>query len=160
MTRSDTELSRPAGLSPVSPTAVRRRNTRSMTLRTMEDFQDYQVRPGWQPGSEPGIDTTKPDGGHAALPFLHTASQITVVDFSQTDITMQRLDNRTLPGFLEMPPPPWKKCRWINVNGLSWDVIQALGNHKKLHRLSIEDLLNTRNRTKADWYGPVLSSFL
>jgi hypothetical protein len=26
-----------------------------------------------------------------------------------------------------------------------------LGQHKKLHRLAIEDLTNTNNRTKADW---------
>ena len=46
----------------------------------------------------------------------------------------------------------WTAVRWINVNGLSWDVIRLLGNYKGLHRLAIEDLMNTRNRTKADWY--------
>ncbi len=44
-------------------------------------------------------------------------------------------------------------CRWISVNGLSWDVIKLLGNHKNLHRLAIEDLTNQKNRTKADWYS-------
>ena len=44
-------------------------------------------------------------------------------------------------------------CRWISVNGLSWDVIRLLGNQKNLHRLAIEDLTNTKNRTKADWYA-------
>lgn len=55
--------------------------------------------------------------------------------------------------FLEKPQDSWIKCRWISVNGLSWDVIQALGKYKKLHRLAVEDLMNTNNRTKADWYS-------
>lgn len=38
------------------------------------------------------------------------------------------------------------------VNGLSWDVVRLLGEKQKLHGLAIEDLLHTRNRTKADWY--------
>lgn len=66
---------------------------------------------------------------------------------------MQHLDNETLPNFMDMPRPAWAACRWINVNGLSWDVIKLLGSDKRLHRLAIEDLLNPRNRTKADWYS-------
>ena len=54
---------------------------------------------------------------------------------------------------MDKPRPDWAVCRWINVNGLSWDVIKLLGNDKGLHRLAIEDLLNPRNRTKADWYS-------
>jgi Mg2+ and Co2+ transporter CorA len=57
-----------------------------------------------------------------------------------------------LGAFLSKPRPEWASCRWINVNGLSWDVIKLLGNFKKLHPLAIEDLMHTGNRTKADWY--------
>ena len=66
---------------------------------------------------------------------------------------MQNLDNDSLGAFLQNPRPDWAECRWINVNGLSWDVIQMLGKHKHLHRLAIEDMMNPRNRTKADWYS-------
>ena len=66
---------------------------------------------------------------------------------------LYQLDNYTLEAFLNEPQPEWVMCRWINVNGLSWDVIRLLGNHKGLHRLAIEDLMNTRNRTKADFYN-------
>ena len=52
---------------------------------------------------------------------------------------------------MNLPQPEWVKCRWVNVNGLSWDVIQLLGRDKSLHRLAIEDLMNTRNRIKAEW---------
>jgi Mg2+ and Co2+ transporter CorA len=63
------------------------------------------------------------------------------------------LDNDTLEQFLSREREPWVQCRWINVNGLSWDVIKILGNHKRLHRLAIEDVVHTTNRTKADWYS-------
>lgn len=49
--------------------------------------------------------------------------------------------------------PKWASCRRINVNGLIQDVIRKPGDNKKLHRLAIEDLINSRNRTKADWYS-------
>ena len=58
-----------------------------------------------------------------------------------------------MPDFMDTPRPDWAVCRWINVNGLSWDVIKLLGNDKRLHRLAIEDLLNPKNRTKVDWYS-------
>ncbi|KAI1114615.1 hypothetical protein F5Y14DRAFT_413957 [Nemania sp. NC0429] len=139
---------------PLSPgVARRRRNTRTNTFRTLEQFEEYETHPGWRPGAEPGIDPKKPDGGQDAAPDLHAECQITVVDFSQDNLKIHELDNSGLIEFVSQPQPSWVKCRWINVNGLSWDVIQALGKYKDLHRLAIEDLMNTRNRTKVDWYS-------
>ncbi|QBZ59608.1 hypothetical protein PoMZ_04570 [Pyricularia oryzae] len=143
--RSDTQLS-------YSPMTIRRRD-RAMTFRNVEDFEDYELRTGWHPGAEPGVDPRKPNGGHDSMPNLEHPCQITVVDFSQSHMEQHRLDNASLVSFLDKPQPKWSKCRWINVNGLSWDVISALGKHKNLHRLAIEDIMNTRNRTKADWYA-------
>lgn len=68
-------------------------------------------------------------------------------------MVQHQLNNGTLEGFLNVPKEDWVVCRWINVNGLSWDVIRLLGNYKRLHRLAIEDLMNTRGRTKVDWYS-------
>ncbi|KAI0010194.1 hypothetical protein F4779DRAFT_578486 [Xylariaceae sp. FL0662B] len=141
-------------LSPLSPSpGIRRRTTRSNTFRTIEEFEDFETRPGWKPGAEPGIDPSKPDGGRETVPDLHALCQITVVDFSEQDLEIHELDNSELIEFVTQPQPKWVKCRWINVNGLSWDVIQALGQYKGLHSLAIEDIMNTRNRTKADWYA-------
>jgi hypothetical protein len=142
VTRSDTELSR-AGV---------RRRGRSNTFKTIREFDEFDElhEPGWRPGAEPGVDTSKPDGGHD-MGGLHAECQITIVDFSQERIEVHDFDNTEMIDFLEEPQPSWVKCRWINVNGLSWDVIQALGNYKNLHRLAIEDIMNTRNRTKVDW---------
>lgn len=136
---------------PQSPTdSIRlRKPNRSNTVKTYRP-----ERRGQQPGQEPGIDT-KASHPHpsAKIPPLNEECQITVVDFSEEDIFLQHLDNDTLAPCLDEGRPAWTTCRWISVNGLSWDVIKLLGNHFNLHRLAIEDLTNPRNRTKADWYS-------
>ncbi|SPQ26160.1 737d3a48-7b95-4302-b682-bdd258f802ba [Thermothielavioides terrestris] len=144
LARSDTE----AALSP----SVRRRLTRAGTFKTVDDFEEFTIRPGWHPGAEPGVDPTKPDGGHASMPTLSAPCEITVVDFSQDNLSIQKFDNETLPSFMNRPQPGWVKCRWVNVNGLSWDVIKVIGRRKNLHKLAVEDLMNTRNRTKVEWF--------
>lgn len=137
---------------------IRNRTRRSNTARTYHP-DSVAHDPTWQPGTEPGIDPTKPLPAYNAdwmsnIPSdLHKRCEIIVVDFSQHEMRQYELDNDTLGPFLAKEREPWVQCRWINVNGLSWDVIRALGNHKGLHRLAIEDLINTTNRTKVDWYS-------
>ena len=111
---------------------------------------------GWTPGQEPGFDTSDPAPPYSSAPDNGRPSYragITVVDYSAEDISITELDNSDLEDFLSKPQPEWVRVRWINVDGLSWDVVRCLGNYKKLHRLAIEDLLNTKNRTKVDWYN-------
>ena len=99
----------------------------------------------WKPGQEPGIRASAVSG-----PRRHC--DISVVDFSQDKIRPSFLVNDTLEAFLEKPKADWVACRWINVNGISGDVVQLLATHNNFHRLAIEDMLNNHNRTKADWY--------
>lgn len=141
-----------------STDTIKRRARRSNTARSYHPEGIVQD-PTWQPGTEPGIDPSKPLPPHisewaSAVPTdLHRRCEITVVDFSQHEMRQYELDNDTLEAFLAREREPWVQCRWINVNGLSWDVIKILGNHKRLHRLAIEDIIHTTNRTKADWYS-------
>lgn len=153
VTRSDTALPRNnPNVHVTSP--IRRRPTRTNTFKSIEDFSEFDPdRAGWRPGAEPGYDPYKTDGGHASLENLSAPCEVTVVDFSQDDIDVNRVTNDTIEPFLKEPQAAWVKCRWINVNGLSWDVISTLGKYKKLHKLSLEDIMNTRNRTKTDWYA-------
>ncbi|SPO06202.1 related to Mg2 transporter protein, CorA-like [Cephalotrichum gorgonifer] len=139
---------------PPTEGTIRRRATNATTaFKAFDSFDNGEVNwPGWHPGSEPGFDPNKPDGGHASVSTLSAPCEITVVDFSQADMRIRRFDNAGFVEFLELPEPAFAKCRWINVNGVSWDVIQALGTHKNLHKLAIEDIMNTMNRTKCDWY--------
>ncbi|KAL5389645.1 hypothetical protein DPSP01_002140 [Paraphaeosphaeria sporulosa] len=102
-------------------------------------------------GSEPGINIQNED----AWPEWRqkkVESQITIVDFSSDRIERYELTNSTLAEFLAKPREHWVMCRWYSVNGLSWDVVRMIGEKQKLHSLAIEDLLHTRNRTKADWF--------
>ncbi|KAG9231226.1 cora family metal ion transporter-like protein [Amylocarpus encephaloides] len=130
---------------------LKRRQTRSNTVQTFHTLEE--ARPSWHPGQEPGLDPSKPNGGRSTTPTLHEECQTTVVDFSEDEMVMYDFyNNADFLSFLAKGQEDWVQCRWINVNGLSWDIIQALGKHKKLHQLALEDLVNTDNRTKADWY--------
>lgn len=137
---------------------LKRRTRRSNTARSYQP-EGAANNGNWQPGNEPGIDPNNPHpplGSDGDLSFdyqLHRRCDITVVDFSKDDMRMYHLDNESLEPFLLREREPWVVCRWINVNGLSWDVIKTLGNHKRLHRLAIEDLMQKINRTKVDWYS-------
>ncbi|OTB00141.1 hypothetical protein M426DRAFT_324547 [Hypoxylon sp. CI-4A] len=144
----DTQIPWNRTQSPISPNAgIPRRMTRSNTFRTVEEFEEFG-----KPGAEPGIDPAKPDGGQENVSDLHAQCQISVFDFSHKYLETNELDNAQLIEFIKKPQPSWVKCRWINVNSLSWDVIQALGQHKNLHRLSIEDLIRKDTRTKVEWF--------
>ena len=122
-----------------------------MSRHSMKTVDASPLRPNWHPGQEPGLDPSKPNGGRPQTPTHNEECQITVVDYSEDDMVMHNLDNAGLIDFVGKKQEDWIKCRWINVNGLSWDVIQALGKYKKLHRLAIEDMTNPNNRTKVDW---------
>ncbi|KAK5118919.1 hypothetical protein LTR62_000130 [Meristemomyces frigidus] len=137
-----------------SPEGMRhRRATRSNTVTTYHEHQEPE-NPFVQPGAEPGIDTSATDDTLPAhLATLHTQCQIRIIDFSDVDIHHVQADNDSLLEALEEPRSDDLPCRWISVNGLSWDVIRALGNRFSLHRLAVEDMLHTRTRTKVDWYA-------
>jgi Mg2+ and Co2+ transporter CorA len=131
---------------------MRKRTGRTNTIKTFQHpGTEAAQRPNWGPGQEPGLDPSKENGGRSQAPMLKEVCQITVVDYSEDYIETHDFDNEGFIDFVSRPQEEWIKCRWINVNGLSWDVIQACGAAKNLHKLSIEDLINTDNRTKVDW---------
>ncbi|CAI4214495.1 unnamed protein product [Parascedosporium putredinis] len=147
----------PVGTANSDPTAyasgIRRRGTNATLFRPYDDFDDNDFNwPGWHPGSEPGFDPDMPHGGHPSLTALKTLCEITVVDISRERVDTRSFENDGFIDFMRVPQPAWAKCRWININGISWDVIQAVGKHKNLHKLAIEDIMNKMNRTKCDWY--------
>lgn len=125
-----------------------RRLSRSNTVKTYHE----PSRPNWQPGAEPGIDTDA-ERVSPHLEALRARCDILIADFSAEHMESVQTDNDSLEEVLSEKRPPHLPCRWISVNGLSWDVIKILGQHYGLHRLAIEDLINTRTRTKCDWYS-------
>ncbi|KAG0223411.1 hypothetical protein BGW42_005907 [Actinomortierella wolfii] len=97
-----------------------------------------------------GVDVSLMDDVYGCI---ERQLDISVVDtcptrhFSRTHMT-----NSQFLEWLEKPRPEWSTVRWINVNGMSWDVIKALALRYDLHRLAVEDMLHVPQRTKVDSY--------
>jgi hypothetical protein len=52
------------------------------------------------------------------------------MDFSEKDaLPIKHLTNESLEEFLQNERPPESRVRWINIDGISWDVIKILSIH-------------------------------
>lgn len=87
---------------------------RSNTVKTFHPAEANE--PNWQPGAEPGVDTTASDD---AVPDeftkIRAACEITIIDYSRDDVRHMEADNATLAAALEQPRPDDLQCRWISV---------------------------------------------
>ncbi|KAI8804922.1 hypothetical protein BJ742DRAFT_822037 [Cladochytrium replicatum] len=77
---------------------------------------------------------------------------VTVVDYSEGHCKTTTLNNEGIENFLKLPRPEFSKARWINVQGVDFEVMRVLAQRFKLHPLAIEDIFHTPARTKADFY--------
>ncbi|KAI6031228.1 hypothetical protein PISMIDRAFT_88428 [Pisolithus microcarpus 441] len=108
-------------------------------------------------GAEPGVD---PRRRSAYLHYGHIRENciITLVDYSSVRASVGRMTNREFVSLLNDRQAGeregWVKVRWINICGVSWDVISTLALHYDLHPLAVEDVLHRRShlRSKADYY--------
>ncbi len=80
-------------------------------------------------GAEPGVDPRK-SSAFIQYGHIRAKSQIEVIDYSSLRSSFEKFENK---GFLEYLSDQkvssrgsWVKVRWINVAGISWDVISAL----------------------------------
>ncbi len=80
-------------------------------------------------GAEPGVD---PRRQSAFLAYGHIKQKclIEVVDYSSLRSSFGRMTNKEFVNMLNDErageKEPWAKVRWVNVGGVSWDVISAL----------------------------------
>ena len=80
-------------------------------------------------GAEPGVD---PRRASAHLNYGHIKQNCTIeiVDYSSVRASFGRMENRAFEEFMldqkASRREPWVKVRWINIGGVSWDVISAL----------------------------------
>ncbi|KAF9225244.1 hypothetical protein BS17DRAFT_778349 [Gyrodon lividus] len=108
-------------------------------------------------GAEPGVD---PRRSSAFLTYGHIKQNcvIELVDYSTIRSSFGRMTNREFVRLLNDKTAgtrePWAKVRWINICGISWDVISALAINYDLHPLAVEDVLHQRRqaRSKTDYY--------
>lgn len=82
-------------------------------------------------GAEPGVDPRRP-AIDAAYRHIHQECEIEIIDYSSVRSTTRKMNNVEFVSFMEAdgteepPRDPWVKVRWINIAGVSWDVIKAV----------------------------------
>jgi len=80
-------------------------------------------------GAEPGVD---PRRYSASIHYAHVRERcvIQIVDYSTVRSSFGKMDNERFVKMLNDESSsrrePWAKVRWINVCGISWDVMSAL----------------------------------
>ncbi|KAG8846755.1 hypothetical protein FRB96_001780 [Tulasnella sp. 330] len=94
---------------------------------------------------EPGIDPRSVKNG-ALYGHVRAQCSIEVVDYGAVRSKTTKLTNQELESHIAM--------RWINIGGVSWDVIKALSLRYNIHPLAIEDMLHNHQTysSKADYY--------
>ncbi|KAG1747602.1 hypothetical protein EDB19DRAFT_1685600 [Suillus lakei] len=109
-------------------------------------------------GAEPGIDPRK-QSAYINYAHIRERCEIQITDYSTVRSSFGKMDNER---FVQMfnderssEREPWVKVRWINVCGISWDVMSALALKYDLHPLALEDVLHKRGhtRSKTDYYS-------
>ncbi|KAF9927462.1 hypothetical protein BGZ67_007509 [Mortierella alpina] len=97
-----------------------------------------------------GVDVSDMD---SVFNCIERQVDVTTVDMSRSQYTVNRdMKNGQFLDWLKQPRPQWSTVRWININGMSWDVIKAIAIEYDLHHLAVEDLLHVPQRTKVDMY--------
>ncbi|KAF7351981.1 Magnesium-like protein [Mycena venus] len=108
-------------------------------------------------GAEPGIDARRASAD-ADYGGVKQECVIELADYSAVRSSFGRMTNSEFVDLLNDPGAsarePWVKVRWINIGGMSWDVIKAISMKYDLHPLALEDVFHAhpRARSKADYY--------
>ncbi len=99
---------------------------------------------GTQPGEAPGTLIHDPDATHSSLRFFGFVPEGALQEFEERIV-----DNMdSLPALMKR----WPSC-WIHVTGLeNLEMIRHLGDVFHLHRLALEDVVNTHQRPKLEQY--------
>ncbi|CAE6429771.1 unnamed protein product [Rhizoctonia solani] len=112
------------------------------------------IAPGTEPGADPRKSATAELFGN-----IKANCKIDICEYGPSKARFTDYDNKSFINWLNSNEATakreiWNKVRWINIAGVSWDVISALALHYSLHPLAIEDVLHGRTnaRSKADYY--------
>lgn len=141
-----------ASVSAASRPHLQQRHARSLPPRRIAA---QCTRWASQVGAEPGSGSLPADYNKSSK-FQSTGesdSDIRIVDYSDKDVQQHTVSTANLKSFLENnEKPTWASCRWIYANGLNEEVVKTIGHAKGLHRLAIEDVLDTTTSAKVYWY--------
>ena len=162
----------------LTPKEKFRASVRKVITLSRASGMSMLIANGMYVGAEPGVDprrvTAEATYGHMINPC-----RIEVVDYSairniHSSMSKDEFIDLMDTGSFEPPQKPsWAKVRWINICGLSWDVIKAvsiaygaffvpmyIGDFffmtcgTDLHPLALEDVFHghSQTRSKADYY--------
>ena len=178
MTTTPASPPKASSIVPASPTTTRNRRasqfshttpgpqTGEKTTRNMAGVGYHWLS---NTGSEPGVDVTQDVGDYANL---KDPVRVTIVDYS-SDGQGTRVDvpGKKLKMWLNSPdgerpviPKPGthgdekdklRSVRWINVDGINFEILKFLTLRYGLHPLAVEDTLRASNnpRSKLDFYA-------
>jgi hypothetical protein len=80
-------------------------------------------------GAEPGVDPRRASAD-ALYRGIRQDCAIEVIDYSAVRYSISSMTNKEFSSLMQDPDSskrePWVKVRWINIGGLSWDVIKTL----------------------------------
>ncbi|KAK3810357.1 MAG: hypothetical protein J3Q66DRAFT_352874 [Benniella sp.] len=137
--RVDSGIARSATM----PDALSRFRKATRQVIAARRFSNYAMR-------GQGVDATDMD---SVFGCIENKVDVLAMDMDQTRYTKRvAMNNAEFLQWLEQPRPAWSKVRWININGMSWDIIKAISIKYNLHQLAVEDLLHVPQRTKVDVY--------
>ncbi|KAJ7220163.1 magnesium transporter [Mycena pura] len=154
-TRLSFAASRPSGAAPTTEPIHRFRHA---VRKVMAMHRSTTVIIGRGVGAEPGVDPRRATAD-AMYGGIHQDCVIEVADYSSLRSSFGRMTNREFVNLMNDPVAserePWVKVRWINIGGMSWDVIKAVSIKYDLHPLALEDVFNARSQTrsKVDYYN-------
>ncbi|KAJ6489813.1 hypothetical protein C8R45DRAFT_991870 [Mycena sanguinolenta] len=154
-TRSSSR-SRPAGIRP--PVLSPKERFRNAVRKVIALHRGMSVLIRRGAGDEPGVDPRRA-GADAQYGGIKQDCVIELADYSAVRSSFRRMTNREFVDLLADPAAsarePWVKVRWINIGGMSWDVMKALSLKSDLHPLALEDVFQAhpRARSKADYYA-------
>ncbi|BFZ53699.1 hypothetical protein PYCC9005_000729 [Savitreella phatthalungensis] len=123
---------------------ILQKRNRSFSISQNSELQDTLH----ETGREPGVDL------NAIELDIHQECNITVTDYCTSRYEVHGpFDNEQFLQFMNIPQPDWSSVRWINVNGMDYNVLRRISNAYRFHQLSIEDSLHFPTRTKIDRYA-------
>jgi hypothetical protein len=102
---------------------------RSAAKKVMALHRSTPMIKRWQAGAEPGVDPRR-----ASADFhygdIKQDCVVEVMDYSSVRSMYGKMTNKEFVKIMEDPkasePEPWTRVRWINIAGMSWDVMKAV----------------------------------
>ena len=87
------------------------------------------AKPRTDVGAEPGVDPRRASAD-ALYSGIRQDCDIEVIDYSAVRCSIRHMTNGEFSSLMQNPDSSkkeaWVKVRWINIGGLSWDVIKTL----------------------------------